>query len=181
MFVCLSVILFFEYFRYLEVNSWIYAYLIAYFLCVVFSVNWRDLLNRSKFGFKIYKKLFIYFFSFGTPLIIHQLSTYAKGNLDKLFIYKNFSSADLGLYSVAVQVASIVTILLMAINKAFLPYFFEYIKKNNDKKNILKTVLLSMLVGPFVYLFFFFILVYLNLVRTNLNEIKITIQKISNE
>jgi len=80
--------------------------------------------NRFKLGL-------IYIFSFGLPLILHQLSFFVKGQIDRVVIYKSFSLHELGIYSAAIQVSAILPVILMAINKAILPYYYEKLK-NND-------------------------------------------------
>jgi O-antigen/teichoic acid export membrane protein len=67
---------------------------------------------RRKFSLTSYKAALIYIFSFGIPLILHQLSFFMKGQVDRIFIYKLYTSAELGVYSAGVQIASVLTIFL---------------------------------------------------------------------
>lgn len=78
-----------------------------------------------------YRKLqtsFLFLFAFGAPLLIHNISLYSKGQLDRILVYKNYTEIDLGFYSAGFQIASILAVLLMAMNKAFVPYFYENLK-----------------------------------------------------
>ena len=72
----------------------------------------------------------LYIFSFGVPLILHQSSFFIKGQLDRLFIYEQYSKADLGVYSAGVQVATVLPIILLALNKAIVPYYYQNLKEN---------------------------------------------------
>ena len=74
------------------------------------------------------KQSSLYIFSFGIPLILHQSSFFIKGQLDRIFIYKNFSISELGIYSAGVQIASVLPVVFMALNKAIVPYYYENLK-----------------------------------------------------
>lgn len=76
----------------------------------------------------------LYIFSFGIPLLLHQSSFFIKGQLDRLFIYEQYTKAELGIYSAGVQVAAVLPIVLMALNKAILPYYYQNLKE--DKLSI---------------------------------------------
>lgn len=93
--------------------------------------------------------LYKYLMCFGFPLIFHQLSFFAKGQLDRVLIYKVFSATLLGVYAAGYQIASILTILLMAINKATVPYYYEALKKGIlDRDKVLTYVRYSFVLVP---------------------------------
>lgn len=46
-------------------------------------------------------------------------------------IYQQFSEHELGIYSAGVQIASSLSIVIMAINTASIPYLYENLKNNN--------------------------------------------------
>jgi O-antigen/teichoic acid export membrane protein len=120
-----------------------------------FKLTW----NRLRLGF-------LYIFSFGLPLILHQSSFFIKGQLDRIFIYQQYSKSELGIYSAGVQVAAVLPIILMALNKAIVPYYYQGLKDNSltiekIKKYTLYSLPLSILpavIGCFlpeqVYLWF---------------------------
>lgn len=105
--------------------------LIAYF--------WYQSKNPNKQKHSLnYKRLILsssYLFSFGTPLILHNLSNFTKGQLDRILIYQNYSKEQLGIYVAALQIASIFSILLMAINKATIPHYYQAIQHNQLSAN----------------------------------------------
>lgn len=73
----------------------------------------------------------IYIFSFGFPLILHHSSIFVKGQLDRIFIYQNYTKFDLGIYSAGVQISLVLPIILMALNKAIVPHYYEGLKNNS--------------------------------------------------
>src|SRR5690606_14255999 len=115
------------------------------FFITYFFIN-KKFKVKKKFSAVSYKKALLYIFSFGIPLILHQLSFFMKGQIDRIFIYKLYSAAELGVYSAGIQIASILTIFFMALNKAIIPYYYEKLK--NKKLTIVmikKYTLLSFL------------------------------------
>lgn len=115
------------------------------FLITYLFIN-KKFRSKRKFSLTSYKAALIYIFSFGIPLILHQLSFFMKGQLDRIFIYKYYSVEELGVYSASVQIASVLTIFFMALNKAFLPYLYEGLKRKKITiRKIKQYVLLSFL------------------------------------
>lgn len=99
---------------------------------VVFAVSYWLYIKKAiikQFSFAKYKIAFYYIIGFGLPLILHHLSFFARGQLDRIFIYHRFSEAELGLYAMGATVASIAGVGIMAVNKAVIPYYFEALKK----------------------------------------------------
>lgn len=97
------------------------------FFITYFFIN-KKFKFKKDFSLKNYKIALLYLFSFGIPLILHQLSFFMKGQVDRIFIYKLYSTTELGVYSAGVQIASILTIFFMALNKAIVPYYYEGLK-----------------------------------------------------
>lgn len=124
-------------------------------------------LYRKKITIKNYKSGIRYIFIFGFPLIFHHLSFFAKGQIDRLFIYQEYTADDLGIYSAGVQLASVFPVLLMAINKAVIPHFYKNLKTNyeatadkvliNTKKSFILVFIpavIAFLIPDTVYTFF---------------------------
>lgn len=72
-----------------------------------------------------------YVYAFGLPLILHHASGFIKGQLDRMVIYQQYSATDLGLYAAALQLASALSIVLMALNKATVPHFYAALKSGS--------------------------------------------------
>ena len=101
---------------------------------VVFAVSYWLYVKKAiikQFSFAKYKIAFYYIIGFGLPLILHHLSFFARGQLDRIFIYHRFSETELGLYAMGATVASIASVGIMAVNKAVIPYYFEALKDSS--------------------------------------------------
>ncbi|KAE9538961.1 oligosaccharide flippase family protein [Ursidibacter maritimus] len=123
-------ILLLEYFDKELVEKRILAILFANVVVFLFSYFiYKDKKRKKKFQFNQYKTALMYLFGFGVPLILHNASLFLKGQLDRIFIFHQFSEADLGLYAMGAQIAAILMIVLQAINKASIPYFFDGLKQ----------------------------------------------------
>lgn len=104
---------------------------------------------RKAFSFSHYKLAFAYILSFGLPLILHHVSIFLRGQLDRIFIYHQFSEIELGLYAMGAQIASILSVVIMAVNKALIPHFYEALKKQKITiRHIHQWALLSLFVVP---------------------------------
>lgn len=98
----------------------------------VFSLAYffyRQKTPKKKFAFSRYRTALLYLLSFGVPLIFHNVSLFLRGQLDRIFIYHQFSEAELGLYAMGAQLAAILMIAIQAVNKATVPYLFEALKQ----------------------------------------------------
>lgn len=107
------------------------------FLITYLFIN-KKFRSKRKFSLTSYKAALVYIFSFGIPLILHQLSFFMKGQIDRIFIYEIYSATELGIYSAGVQIASVLTIFFMALNKAIVPYYYERMKNNTITIDIIK-------------------------------------------
>ncbi len=92
----------------------------------------------------------LYIFSFGFPLILHQSSIFIKGQLDRIFIYQQYTKSELGIYSAGVQIALVLPIIFMALNKAIVPHYYQALKNSTltltqIKKYTLLSIPLSIL------------------------------------
>ncbi|MFU2133094.1 oligosaccharide flippase family protein, partial [Gallibacterium anatis] len=105
--------------------------------------------NRKNFNAKTYRLGVMYILSFGIPLVLHNMSFFIKGQIDRFFIYHQFSPNELGLYAMGANLASVFSILIMAVNKAGIPYYYEAIKRNRlTLKNIYRFVMISFFILP---------------------------------
>lgn len=129
-----------------RINAMIIGQIISIILVVLGSTPKVDL---GRFTLYRLKKHFVYIIGFGVPLIIHQLSFFGKGQFDRFLIPQAFTVSQLGLYSAAFQLASILTVILYAINKAIVPILYSKLKnKSIGKKEILRFARLSLIIAP---------------------------------
>lgn len=113
-----------------------------------YSIYRKNIINK-KFSVNNYKIAFLYVIGFGLPMVLHSGSIFIKGQLDRIFIFHRFTETDLGLYAMGAQIASILVVLIMAINKAVVPYLFEKLKHGKIKlKDLHKWALVSLLIVP---------------------------------
>ena len=100
--------------------------------------------------------------SFGIPLIPHHVGFFLISAVDRFVINQNFGLSEAGIYMVAVQLSSAMAIVFDAINKAYVPWLFERLKRDEyeEKKQIviytylffitaLLTAGLVFIIGPF--------------------------------
>ena len=104
----------------------VFANATTFLLVIIF--NQKSLQLSQMISWLRIKQSSLYIFSFGVPLILHQSSFFIKGQLDRIFIYHKFTVNELGIYSAGVQIASVLPILLMAFNKAIVPYYYSQLK-----------------------------------------------------
>lgn len=71
-----------------------------------------------------------------SPFIFERLSIFVLNNSDRYFIEKFDlqGTHGVGLYSAGAQVASIINLVILSINSAYLPYLFQHISANNKPK-----------------------------------------------
>lgn len=91
-----------------------------------------------------------YILNFGWPFVFHGLALYSKGQVDRIIIYKFLSAHELGIYSAGYQLASLIMVLLMAINKGLLPFYFERLKDGRIVSRQVLSASLFLLLLPFV-------------------------------
>lgn len=90
-----------------------------------------------------------YILAFGLPLLLHHASGFVKGQLDRIIIYRMYSAAELGVYAAALQLAGILSIVLMAVNKATVPYYYHAIEqKKITAKHVRRWAWLSLCAAP---------------------------------
>lgn len=119
---------------------------LVFFLAYFF---YHQTIPRKTFSIRHYKLALLYIFGFGLPLILHHLSLFARGQLDRIFIYHRFSQAELGLYAMGAMIASAASVAIMALNKALLPYYYEALKNHSiELKQIHRWAFFSLLIVP---------------------------------
>lgn len=132
----------------------ILAITLAYILSAVLYIIW--IIRKGLIQISIKKRYLKYLLSFGLPLIPHVIGGIVLGLADRLMINKLDSSYEAGIFGVAVQLCSAVTIILSAFNAAFIPWLFSRLKLSDKSVNlkIVKLTYLGFLVialGTFIY------------------------------
>lgn len=88
---------------------------------------------------------------YGIPLIPHEIGSLFMMYIDRFFLMNMKGAADTGIYMVGYQVGSIIGIMVLSFNKAYVPWIFERIKMNN--------FLIKLKVVKFTYFYFTGILI----------------------
>lgn len=104
--------------------------------------------------------------AFGVPLMPHIAGGFLLSAVDRIVISKEIGLAEAGIYMVAVQLTAAMALVFDAINKAYVPWLFERLKRDNaeEKRYIVKLtytwyllivlgVLLAFLIGPWLVVF----------------------------
>lgn len=110
---------------------------IAYFIYMVFDLKKYDMVEWTV-DLPILKETLKY----SIPLMPHNLSTRIASWASRIFINSSGTRADVGLYSIAMNFGNIIDVIQVAVNKAFQPWFFEMMSKN-DEESKKETVNLS--------------------------------------
>lgn len=89
-----------------------------------------------------------YVMAFGLPLLLHHGSGFIKGQLDRMVLYPLYPAEQIGIYAAGFQVAMILSVLLMSVNKALVPYYYQAIKDGSlDALKVRRFAKLSMVLA----------------------------------
>lgn len=102
--------------------------------------------NNYKFiSLKKIKIYTLYLLSYGIPIFFHSFSLLIKGQIDRIFIYKQYDALALGVFSAGVQIAGLLALILGVVNKALVPTYYEALKsKTLDESKIIQLALYSL-------------------------------------
>ncbi|HEX6590867.1 MAG TPA: oligosaccharide flippase family protein [Moraxellaceae bacterium] len=78
--------------------------------------------------------------AFGLPLVPHIAGIFLLGMADRFLIGRELGAGPVGIYMVAAQVAMVLALLADAINKAYVPWLFERLKRDDaaEKHDIVR-------------------------------------------
>jgi len=135
---------------------------IAFAICITAAVSvWllrRDGMVRLKVWNVPHMKEAL---AFGLPLMPHTLGGFLLFSADRFVINANLGLSDAGVYAVAAQLISVMSMVFGAVNNAYVPWLFERLKADvsDEKRRIVRytyawfgliilSVCLVFLVGP---------------------------------
>lgn len=121
----------------------------SYFIYMLIDLYRNDLLS-FKFDYKSLRASLKY----SLPLLPHDLSGQIATFISRILINKSGSLASVGLYGVASQFGVLVDSFQFSVNKAFAPWFFNYMTKSKYYSNndALQLSSLLLYIYSFVYL-----------------------------
>lgn len=128
--------------------------LLSLFLVIVLSLSWEgrvfgqlfarmlfalfaifSLIKNQLISKKHNKEYIKHSLSVGSPLILHTLSGSILNITDRVFITNMVGLSIMGIYSVGYQIGSIVNLLAISFNNAYVPWLYEKLNKNSTSEN----------------------------------------------
>ncbi len=137
-----------------DYKSRVYAYIIISFLYGTYSIlSFKIPLQKFTTVYKVFTKEV---YSFGLPYLAHEIGKYIILISDRFLIKHIFSDKEVGLYFLPFQIALVITFFSDAINRAFSPYVFSYLKSKNylALKKIELLYYIIMIVSSLLFYFF---------------------------
>jgi O-antigen/teichoic acid export membrane protein len=115
----------------------IVAVLLSALVFACFSIAYLHFNRKLVFGLN--KEVIKDSLKFGIPLLPHALSTWMVIGLDRIFINNYAGVEQNGIYTTGFQIASLISIVGVSFNKAFIPFLFKNLS-NNDLQSKVKVV-----------------------------------------
>lgn len=115
----------------------------------LFGILYFSFINRSNISIAFEVKYFKRALLFSIPTLPAILAGWVDSSMGQIIIGKYISTAELGVYSVALQLASVFTFISIALQNVWGPYLYENYKKegfSNEVNKIYKTIVLMLLV-----------------------------------
>jgi len=109
-------------------------------------------------------------FKFSLPTVVYSMSAIIFVSSDRFLIENFLGFAELGYYAATYQLASIISLLGMSVNAAWMPWLFENLEKNNNKINITIVKLSYVLIAIFIFIGLIFSAIYPFLAKIYLPE-----------
>ena len=154
LFFCLII---FDQFKYIgRITGTAFSF-VAVMIAIVFFQIKRYKLNLCR-------KYFGYAFRMGIPLIPHLISVTLLSSCDKIMIQNMVGSDEVGIYSLAVNLVAVLSVLVTSLENAWAPWFYsalnklkyQSIREKNDKMLIFFAYILCgfILIGPELIILF---------------------------
>lgn len=117
-------------------------------LGIFYILSWIILIKKLDFSFNIDIAKIKHALKFGVPLIPHAVGGLTLALIDRFFLTNMVDLSQTGNYTVAYQVGSLVNLITMSVNNAYVPWLYERLSHNDytEKKKIVRfTYLYSLL------------------------------------
>jgi len=120
---------------------------VQYLVLIAGIIIWK----KGDGGFSCQKNMVKQMLSFGFPMFPARLGSISNSYINRFFMIGMLSVYAIGIYAVALKIASAMQLVQMAFQLAWLPYLYSLLKKPNHKEQIIHTfkditILLSALV-----------------------------------
>ncbi len=124
----------------------ILGFFLATLISTIFSIIYFAVINREYIGLRFNKEHLKRALIFSVPTLPAILAGWGDSSLGQILIGKYVSLTDLGVYSIALQFASVFTLISVALNNVWSPFLYENYKKESFNKDVRKLFIL------FIYL-----------------------------
>lgn len=114
----------------------------------IFSILYFGYINRSDIGFTFKKQYLYNALKFSIPTLPAILAGWLDSSLGQVLIGKYVSMADLGVYSLALSLSSVFTLVSTAFQNVWSPFLYENYKKpnfNNEARKLFATFCLALI------------------------------------
>lgn len=118
----------------LGVEGRLWAQSTVYMAAALFS--FISLANKGYIKFKVNVAYIKDALKFGVPLIPHVVGGFMLATIDRVIVSDSLGVDRVGVYMVAVQLSLGLYILADAFNKAFMPWLFSQLEKNNNLNDV---------------------------------------------
>lgn len=132
--IVIDLILLYFFYSLIEHFDWTFRVLPNVFATSLIGLLALGILFKNKYLFKFDKKLLITAVTYSSPLILHMISGYILNIGDRFFILYFLSEKDLGNYAVSYQLGMLGNFFFTSFNLAWVPIFFEMLKKKEFSK-----------------------------------------------
>ena len=111
------------------------------------------LYKQNLLGFFTWRPVYIKeALAFGVPLIPHVAGMFLLNSIDRFVIDSELGRDQTGIYMVALQISLVMALVFDSINKAYVPWLFERLKRNipSEKRQIVRYTYLYFVVALFM-------------------------------
>lgn len=112
----------------------------------IFGIAFFSYINRENISITFKTEYLKRALLFSIPTLPAILAGWIDSSLGQIIIGKYISKADLGVYSIALQLASVFTFISIALNNVWTPYLYENYKKEGFIKEVRKLFTIIVLV-----------------------------------
>lgn len=127
--IIIDLVLMYFFYSLIQNFDWTFRVLPNVFATSLISLLSLGILFKNKYLFKFDKKLLFTAVAYSSPLILHMISGYILNIGDRFFILYFLSEKDLGNYAVSYQLGMLGNFFFTSFNLAWVPIFFEMLKK----------------------------------------------------
>ncbi len=131
------------------------SYLILFLLIVLILLSKYDYLEKV-----CNQEYFNKALKFALPTVIYSISAFIFSSSDRFFINYYLGTEEVGYYSAIFQLTSLISVIGMSINAAWIPWLFENLSKKDDSLNIFIVKLSYGLICAFIFIGVSFIFLF---------------------